>query len=536
MKRVMVRRDSYYDSVVLMLISTDVKNMPGITEAVVAMGTDMNRDLIAGMGFSDPDVGSATANDLIIALEADEESAVLAAHARVDELLSRRSRPGHDTGEGTGDATAVRPATLSAALRHAPESNLAIVSLPGRFAAREARRALQAGLHVMLFSDSVPLGEEVSLKRLAVEEGLLMMGPDCGTAIVNGHPVCFANVVPRGPIGIVAASGTGLQEVSCAIARAGSGVSQALGTGGRDLKEEAVGGMMTLHCIEALAGDPGTEVIVVISKPPKASLTPRVIEALKRSGKPAIVHFVGSEAAADDGPVRYAANLTQAARRAVAIAVATGDDAAATDTAAGATGDGFDAPADGIAAIVRRETAGITTEQKYLRGLFTGGTLTDEAVAVLTGPLGGVHSFDASDPGLTLRDPHVSQEHTIVDLGEDVFTVGRPHPMIDPSIRTERLEREADDPQVALLLLDCVLGYGSHPDPAGAMVESIRSAREKAAARGGYLPVVVSVTGTEGDPQGLASQQATLEAAGCVVMPTNYQAALLARRIMEGRA
>ena len=526
MKRVMVRRDSYYDSVVLMLISTEVKKMPGITEAVVAMGTEMNRDLIADMGLCDPEMDSATANDLIIAVEADEESAVEAARSRVDELLSRRG----GTGDGADDATTVRPATIGAALRQAPESNLAIVSLPGRFAAREARRALQAGLHVMLFSDSVPVEEEVSLKRLAVEKGLLMMGPDCGTAIVNGHPVCFANVVPRGPIGIVAASGTGLQEVACAIAKAGSGVSQALGTGGRDLREEAVGGMMTLHCIRALADDAGTEVIVVISKPPSASLTPRVIEALKRSGKPAIVHFVGSEPAADDGPVRYAANLTQAARQ--AVAVANGDDAAGTEPATGA---GFDAPDDEIEAIITRETGGIAPGQKYLRGLFTGGTLTDEAVAVLTGPLGGVHSFDASDPKLALRDPHVSQEHTIVDLGEDAFTVGRPHPMIDPSIRTERLDRQAEDPQVALLLLDCVLGYGSHPDPAGAMVSSIQAARDRAAARGGYLPVVVSITGTEGDPQGLDAQRTKLEAAGCVVMPTNHQAALLALRIMEGR-
>ena len=520
MKRVMVRKDSYFDSVFLMLISTDVKKLPGIAEAVVAMGTEMNRDLIAGMGLSTDEIAAATANDLIIAVDAEDEDAVSRAQTAVDELLRKKS--------SSDEGSTYKPSTLTAAMKSVPEANLAIISLPGEFAAREARKALDAGVHVMMFSDNVPVEQEVALKKIAVERGLLMMGPDCGTAIINGRPICFANVVPRGPIGIVAASGTGLQEVSCAIAGAGSGVSQALGTGGRDIKEETVGGMMMLQCIEALGDDPRTEVIVVVSKPPKASLTPRVIKALEKTGKPAVVHFVGTDPAADAGNVTYAGNLSAAARVAVAIA------AGRTSQAADASRE-FDLPESEIDAIVNREREKIAASQKYLRGLFAGGTLTDEAAAVLSGPLGGVHSFDAADPALKLKDPQISEGHTIVDLGEDVFTVGRPHPMIDPSIRTERLDREADDPQMALLLLDCVLGYGSHADPAGAMVASIKSAKQKATDRGGYLPVVVSITGTDEDPQGRAAQQAKLEAAGCVVMPTNYQAARLAQRILEGR-
>lgn len=520
MKRVMVRKDSYFDSVFLMLISTDVKKLPGIAEAVVAMGTEMNRDLIAGMGLSTDEIAAATANDLIIAVDAEDEAAAERAQTTVDELLRKKS--------STDEGSTYKPATLAAAVRSVPEANLAIISLPGEFAAREARKALEAGVHVMMFSDNVPVAQEVALKKLAVEKGLLMMGPDCGTAIINGQPICFANVVPRGPIGIVAASGTGLQEVSCAIAGAGGGVSQALGTGGRDIKEEAVGGMMMRQCIAALGDDPDTKVIVVVSKPPRKSLTPAVISALESTGKPAVVHFVGTEPAADAKNIRYAGNLTAAAR--MAVAVATGNDSAA----ALATGE-FDLHESEIDAIVAREREKLAPSQKYLRGLFAGGTLTDEAATVLSGPLGGVHSFDASDPALKLADPQVSEGHTIVDLGEDVFTVGRPHPMIDPSIRTERLDREADDPEMALLLLDCVLGYGSHADPAGAMIESIQTAKKKAADRGGYLPVVVSITGTEGDPQSRAGQQAKLEAAGCVVMPTNYQAARLAQRILQGR-
>ena len=519
MKEAIVRKDAYYDSVSLMLISANVRKLPGIREAVVAMGTEMNRGLIAAMGLSDPQVASATANDLIIVVEADGEHAMSSARAVVNTLLEQKTV--------SDDRSEHKPAGLAAAVRAAGDANLAIISLPGRYAAREARKALQSGLHVMLFSDNVSLEDEVSLKTRAGEAGLLMMGPDCGTAIINGHPVCFANVVPRGPIGIVAASGTGLQEVSCVIAASGSGVSQALGTGGRDIREPAVGGMMMVRCIEALGADAGTQVIVVVSKPPDPSLTPRVINALHRTGKPSVVHFVGDEPLPADGTVFYAGNLAEAARLAVALVNEPRGVSPATVPG------GVDRPDADIEQIAEREREGIAPHQRYVRGLFTGGTLADEAVVVLSKGLGDVFSCDASDPGLRLRDPRVSQRHAIVDLGDDAFTVGRPHPMIDPSIRTDRLDQEAEDPEVAVLLLDCVLGYGAHPDPAGEMVESISRARTKARERGGHLPVIASVTGTDGDPQGLSRQQATLSAAGCIVMPTNYQAALVARRLME---
>jgi succinyl-CoA synthetase alpha subunit len=516
MKRVLVRKDSYYDSVFLMQISAEVKKLDDITEAVVAMGTELNVDLVGQMGLGTNEVRSCTANDLIIAIDARNESALDDAAEAVDKLLTAKA--------ASGGGAVARPETLRMAIETLPEANLAIISLPGKFAAREARKALDAGLHVMLFSDNVSIDEEVSLKQLAVEKGLLMMGPDCGTAIVNGMPICFANVVPRGPIGIVSASGTGLQEVSCVIAKRGSGVSQALGTGGRDLKDDRVGGMMMKQCIAALGDDPETKVITVVSKPPLPALADVVTEALKATGKPSVVHLVGRPAREADGRIHYAGNLADAAMIAVALATGTSPE----------TGTRIDA--DELRTIAERETAAMSRDQRYLRGLFTGGTLTDEAATLLSDALGGIYSFDAADETFRLRDPHVSQAHTIVDLGEDVFTVGRPHPMIEPSTRTERIDKEAEDPAMAVMLLDCVLGYGSHHDPAGAMVPSIERAREMAVSRGGYLSVVASVTGTEGDPQGLANQQRKLEAAGCVVMPTNYAATMLVREIMSRRA
>lgn len=526
MKRLLVRRDSYYDSVFLMLINQEVKQAPGVRDAVVAMGTPMNRDLLRDMGLATPESDGATPNDLIIAVVADEEAAADAAVEAAQELLTRKS--------GGGPDAAFRPATLQGAIEQLPDSNLVIVSLPGAFAPREVRRALLADRHVMLFSDNVSLEDEVALKRLARERGLLMMGPDCGTAIINGKPLCFANVVRRGSIGLVAASGTGLQEATCAIDARGGGVSQAIGTGGRDLRSEEVGGAMMLSGIAALAADPATDVIAILSKPPHPAVAEVVLEALRAAGKPAVVHLIGMDAqnrgdASTGGTVHFAANLEELAGMAVALA-----------EGRPYTASTFTAPPTEIEAIVTRETAAMSATQRNLRGFYTGGTLADEALFLLTPELGGIYSFDPADPAFKLADPHASVGHTIVDLGEDVFTVGRPHPMIDPSTRTERLEREIDDAETAVWLLDCVLGYGSHPDPAGAMAPVIAAARRRAADRGGNLAVIASITGTPGDPQNRAVQQQTLEAAGATVMPSNYQAAMLAlemmRRIGKGGA
>ncbi len=285
MKKVLVRKDSYYDSVLLMLISQEARKLDGVSDAVVAMATDTNKQLLGDMGYRAPEIAAATPNDLVIALEGATAQAL-------DEALEAAQRLVQNRGGGAGAQSGEhRPASLDAALKELPGANVAVISLPGAYAAREARRALLRGLHVMLFSDNVGLEDEISLKKLARERGLLMMGPDCGTAIINGRPLCFANVVRRGAIGVVAAAGSGLQEVTCCIEKLGAGVSQAIGTGGRDLKDERVGGMTMLAGIEALARDAGTRVIAVVSKPPAPAVAARVIAALVDAGKPAVVHF-----------------------------------------------------------------------------------------------------------------------------------------------------------------------------------------------------------------------------------------------------
>lgn len=518
MKKTLVKKDSYYDSVFLMLMSRELKASPGVVDAIVAMGTAMNLELLQSMGFEASERVGVTPNDLLIAVDCADVEAIEKAMAAAKRVLGKKAKP-----VGGGNA-ASQPTSLRSAVERVPGANLAIISVPGAYAVNEARKALELGLHVMLFSDNVALEDEIALKTLSRQKGLLLMGPDCGTAIINGKPLCFANNVKRGPVGVIGASGTGIQEVTCLVDRAQSGISQAIGTGGRDLKNEQVGGATVLMAIEALAHDAETQVIVVISKPPAQAMAERVIAALERTGKPAVVHFIGlkPEASRAGAGVRFATNLEETAGMAVALA-----------TSRPYQPRTFTLPVAAIDAIVERETKGIRDSQKFIRGYYTGGTLADEAWILLHQLTGAVFSNNQTDPKFIPPDPQTSVGHTVVDLGDDVFTVGRPHPMIDPSTRTDRILAELKDAEIAVVLVDVVLGYGSHEDPAGALVPALIALREAAHKRGGYVPVLASITGTQRDFQNFAAQQAKLEAIGCVVLPSNYQASMLAVKILE---
>jgi succinyl-CoA synthetase alpha subunit len=519
-----VRRSVYQDSVTLMRLTREMEAVAGVQRAAAMMGTPANRALLAQAGLLAADGETAGPVDLLIAVAADgAAAATAAADAAEAALAARRAAPA---------AGAPRPRTLAAALRALPDATLALVSVPGAYAGAEARRALQAGLHVMLFSDNVPVETEIALKRLARERGLFLLGPDCGTAILDGVPLGFANAVPRGRIGLVAASGTGLQEVTCRLAAEGEGVSHAIGVGGRDLSD-AVGAVMSLAALQALAADPATEVIVLVGKPPGPAVAPRVAGALDATGKPAVCCLVGSVARGGARPAFTAggpsgtgvAPLVESTR---VSAAATLEDAALAAVAL-ARGQApraveFSLPAAEIDRLVAEQVRALAPGQRFVRGLYAGGTLAWEAVALLGAALDGVA------PGLSGGDGG----HRVIDLGADAFTVGRPHPMIDGGVRREWIEREARDPATAVLLLDVVLGHGAHPDPAGELAPALAAARRTAALAGRGLAVVASVTGTERDPQPRAAQVATLRAAGALVMDSNAQAARLAARIAAG--
>ena len=515
MKKILVRKNAYYDSVFLMLATKALKQRPGIKEAVVAMGTEVNLGLLKEIGLLSGEAESAKPNDLLIAIEAETGEAVEEACRIAEEVLKKKSH-------GGGGQEDFRPVSLDGALKILPEANLVVISVPGRYAAREARQALNKGLHVMLFSDHVSVEEEVELKEMALERGLLMMGPDCGTAILNGKPLCFANVVRRGPIGLVAASGSGLQEVCCCIDRMGGGISQAIGKGGGDLQDQRVRGRMTLMGIEALKQDPETRVIVVLSKPPAEELAATVLSKLEDAGKLCVAHFLGRKPSGKRGSVRFSSNMEEAA--AMAVALSRGEEYRPLC---------FSLSEAEVSGVAEAEAKRMASEQRYVRGLFAGGTLAIEAMALFEEEGFRILSNVRKEPGLALQSPHRSEGHAIVDMGDDVFTLGRPHPMIDPSLREERIATEAADPETALLLLDVVLGYGAHEDPCGALAESVSIAKGQVAGRGGYLSVIASITGTEKDFQNMAEQKKKLESAGCLVMPSNYQAAVLALHVMR---
>src|SRR5207253_1932086 len=391
------------------------------------------------------------------------------------------------------------------ALGEAPKANLALISVPGDYAAAEAMKALRLGLNVMLFSDNVSGADEVALKRYARSRGLLVMGPDCGTAIIDGVPLGFANAVRRGAVGVVGASGTGTQQVTCLVHRAGGGISHAIGTGGHDLSQE-VGGITMLAGLEKLAADPDTKVIVLISKPPAAAVAKQVLAKAKAAGKPVVVTFVG--AAIDEKGVHGARTLEEAAAAAVALSKGRKPS--------------YRAPA------IKAPRIKFKASQRYIRGLFSGGTFCYEASALI----GNAWSNAPLDPKRRIKDVWKSRENTLIDLGDDVFTRGRPHPMIDHRLRNERLLAEAADPEVAVILMDVVLGYGAHPDPAGEMAPAIRKAHEIARKQRRPLAIVGFVCGTDEDPQGLARQEAALREAGMLLESSNARAALLAARLV----
>ncbi|MEX5719376.1 FdrA family protein [Geodermatophilus maliterrae] len=477
-RHVSLRSGVYADSVRLMQVSRDVGARDGVTAVLVAMATPLNAELAAGMGLAPDD--DASPDQLLVGIRAVDDDALTAAVAAVDAALAERERS-----RTTADAQPAR--TTGAALDEAPDvPTLAVVSVPGQYAALEAADAIAAGRSVLVFSDGVPVEQEVALKRAAHEAGLLVMGPDCGTAIVSGVALGFANVVRPGPVGVVAASGTGAQQVSCLLDMAGVGVSHVLGVGGRDLSA-AVGGLATLDALAALDADPATERVLVVSKPPA----------------PAVAEAVADAASRLTTPVRSAVLSPETPDLTAAVEALLADLGVAVPEWPARSGSGATAAPGAV-----------------LKGCYSGGTLADEAMLVAAPVLGDVRSNTPLRPELGfLVDPSApdlsATGHVVVDFGDDALTVGRAHPMIDPTLRLEAIARLAASGEPAVLLLDVVLGYGADPDPAASLAPALAAAG---------LPVVVALVGTDADPQGWSRQADALAAAGAAVFASNAAA------------
>lgn len=482
-RRCAVRPGAYHDSVVLMRLQAALAALPGILDAGVVMATPANLSLLAASGLLGDDPISTVADDLLIAVKADDEPAAAEALSRVDALLQMRRQESSEEH---------RPRSLETALKSLPHARWVLISVPGRYAAGVAHDALDLGLNVFLYSDNVSLADEVALKSKAREKGLLVLGPDCGTAIVGGTGLGFANRTQPGRIGIIAASGTGLQAAVSFLHTRGFGVSQAIGIGGRDLSTE-VGGITAAQTLDLLRRDPETEVILLISKPPAPEVARRLIAQAHATDKLVIVCFVGtSPPLLRVWDIHFSIGLEDAIENAIRA---------------------LSAKRFGMLERPYR----FATEQRWVRGLFSGGTLALELVARLSSVIDPVYSNVATGAARPLTDLSHSQGHTVLDLGADEFTVGRLHPMIDFDLRLRRLRQEAADPEVALVLLDVVLGDGAHADPAGELAPVIQHLRDEARRAGRDLDVAVVVIGTDLDPQDRKQQIKDLEKAGARV-------------------
>lgn len=491
MLHTIIQKNNYQDSIVLMLLTNRLLTVEGVNNASVMMGTPANKDIFKTGGLYTDEMSSATSNDMVLVLDIEDEAIIETVMAEIDAFLN-------DQGKSSENEETQSVKTWEKALELGKKAQVAVLSIPGTLAAPEIETALTAGKHVFCFSDNVALEDEVRLKKLAHEKGLLLMGSDCGTGIINGIPVAFTNAVRKGKISVVGASGTGIQEVTTIIHKLGAGVTQAIGTGGRDLKE-AVGGITMKDSILALENDPDTEVIVVISKPPAPNVRDEVLNLLRSGTKPAVTIFLGEDPTDHEENLYRAYTLEEAAQIAVKLAH------------------------NEQIPLVSEEQDSSTTHfapnQQKIKAYYSGGTLAYEAAMLVKSGLNLVEK-ESQEEGYILK----TDGHEIIDLGDDIYTQGKPHPMIDPTKRIEMLKQAGEDPETAIILLDIVLGYGSHQDMASELAPTIKSLKAEAKAAGRELAVIATVVGTDLDPQDSKAQVAILEDAGVILCQSNAQA------------
>ena len=498
----------YRDSVVLMQLSCALEALPQVQQAAVMMGTPQNQAMLREAGLLTSEGETAGANDLLICVQAQSPEAAAAALRHAQRLCMQHQVHRDETGEAA-------PRTLATALRRMPDANVALISVPGQYAPREARRALEQGLHVFLFSHHVDLDTEAALKQTASQRGLLVMGPDCGTAILRGAPLGFANQVPRGPVGLIAASGTGLQQVSCLLAHEGIGVSQAIGVGGRDLHQQ-LGGPSMRAALQALARDADTSIIVLIAKPPDPQIARVLAREAAATGKPCILAFIGDEQPAPRLPGLYRVTTLEAAALTV-VALVRGDTPPLTLPPL---------PAHFVSAAEAAQR-GLQPTQRLIRGLYCGGTLAAEALWLLRGALGHVDSnLDSS------FNVASASRHAVLDLGSEEFTSGRPHPMIDPSVRRQQLLSLAEQSEVAVVVCDVILGWGAHEAPGLALAMAWKETQEHLRGLGRRLIGIATVCGAPDDPQDYAQQCRVLEEQGFILTNSNAQAVRLAATLV----
>lgn len=493
MVQAFIKKGSFQDSVSLMLISKKLSQIEEVSEVSVMMGTPANKSLLRNTGFWNDQFDEATPNDICVGIKAEHSDIDIV--ALISEKLEESLKSANQQKSGSRLLKARR---LETAINKLPDANLVLISIAGEYACGLANDALDHNLNVMLFSDNVSVADEIQLKQKATEKGLIVMGPDCGTSIIAGAPLAFANVTPKGNIGIVGASGTGIQEITSQIALHNQGITHAIGLGGRDLSAD-IGGISALTALTMLSNDSNTKIITFVSKPPAESVRKKIIQAMQQIDKPIVALFLGSKPEKmQDKNIYFANTLDEAARIACLLSK-------------------VEQAAESVPSVKGR----------LIYGLYTGGTLAAEAAMLLAEKL-DVTTSSSHDKGIMLD----AKGHKIVDLGDDFYTVGRPHPMIDPSIREQEIAALGKNNNVGVLLIDLVIGYGANQNPAESVIEGVKQAK-KLRTQDNPLIVIATVTGTESDPQNRTEQINLLKENGIVVLDNLPEAVLLSCKLID---
>ena len=498
MLKTVVKKGSYQDSVVLMLLTNEISSLEGVNKIQVMMATPANKDIFKTSGLDTEELMEASANDMVVVADVDDEAVLDAVMENVEDFLKKQST----ASEGKKGAESVK--SWDKALKKMPDSNLAVISIPGAYAALEADRALDEGLNVFMFSDNVTIEDEKALKEKAHSKGLALMGPDCGTGIIQGVPIAFTNKVTPGSIGIIGASGTGIQEVTTIIDRLGEGVTNAIGIGGRDLKEE-IGGITMMDMIDAMEDDDTVKVLLIVSKPPAKAVRDKISARLSNFSKPVVTLFVGEKPEYHEEGFYHAYTLDEAARLAVSLVRGTEVPEATVD--------------------VDESEFYKAEDKKTIKAYYSGGTLANEAAMLIKDAMNCKVPPEDIEGYMLQLDGNV-----VVDLGDDAYTQGKPHPMIDPAKRIECMQEAVDDPSTGVVLLDIMLGYGSHADMAGSLIPTIKELQAKADAQGRKVFFVATVCGTRSDYQGYDEAVNKLKEAGVIVCENNKLACRTAIR------
>lgn len=506
-----IKKGVYYDSVTLMIVSKNINKIDGVIDSSIVMGTNENKSILKVAGLYNDSFDEASDSEMLIAIKAEQNSNIEAILKSIDYELNNIQKKDNNNQKRN-------PKSIESAIKQNSDLNFSLISIAGKYAVKEAMKSLENNMHTMIFSDNISIEDELKLKIYAKEKGLMVMGPDCGTAIINGVPLAFANVVNKGDIGIVAASGTGLQEVSTIISNLGAGISQAIGTGGRDVKNE-IGGIMFIEAMKALNNDEDTNVIVLVSKPPHESVLVKISQEIAKISKPVIAIFIG----ADNETLKISGAIPASNLEEAAIIAVNKSKKIDSEEALKLIAKRNDS--------IKIEAINISNncKGKYLRGLFSGGTLCDESQLLLKNIIGQTYSNTPIKGNIELNDVWKSEENTIIDLGDDIFTAGKPHPMIDYSLRCNKLIEESQDKDVAVILLDIVLGYGSNLNPLDDLIPAIK----KAKTINNNICFITSITGTPNDPQNKIIIKNELEKLGVIVKSSNVEATLLAGEIIR---